>query len=187
MNDRAAAHAVAGHSFEAALNPRPARTFVGAGLGLFALAAGLGIAITGNFPWSPVIFATGLVFHFWPALTGSRPALRFDRDGFWLDGLGLIPWEAVEKAAWRSKQGHPRAPAQAAALMQVELACPFSLAVVRPDPGPPWRGLQSRIWRRFGDTDLVIMFSGLQDPPGDVRDAFESFLGRPTGPRGIVA
>lgn len=176
-------HAVAGHVFTARFDPRPARRFVGMGVGLFALAALLSLSFVRSFPVSPVLFAAALVFHFWPALNPTAPAVRFDRRGFWLDGLGLVLWEAVERAAWRVRAG----PRGEIALMQIDLACPLSLAVVEPATGGVWRKLQTRNWRKVGHTRLVVLFSGLEDSPADVRAAFESFLGHPTGPRGLIA
>lgn len=176
-----------GKVFISQFDPRPARAFVMAGIALFAL-AGLGtLALVKVVPLVPLICIAILVFHFAPALWPSRPAIELRNDGFRLDGLGLIPWEAIGAIAYveRALGKSGRRPL---ALLEVNLVADFALAIVRPDPGPIWRKLQVRHWRKMGDTHLTILVSGLSDGPRDIRNAFEVFLGYPiNGPRGLIA
>jgi hypothetical protein len=92
-----------GRTFETHFDPKPARAFVGAGLFLFSL-AGLGtILLARTIPYTPMAVSLILILHFLPALFPSKPAIQLRNDGFRLDGLGLIPWEAISHIAGREK------------------------------------------------------------------------------------
>ncbi|CAN1548688.1 hypothetical protein MCEMIH15_02072 [Caulobacteraceae bacterium] len=176
-----------GRVFISNFDSRPARAFVLAGIGLFGLAGLASLAFLRTIPILPLICMAALVFHFAPALWPHKSAIDMRNEGFRLDGLGLIPWEAIGKVSYNERQINQNAKARVVALLEIELVATFDLAIVRPDVGPPWRRLQARNWRKVGDSHLTILLSGLTDKPRDIRQAFEVFLGSPiTGPRGLV-
>ena len=177
-----------GRAFISSFDSRPARAFVLAGVGLFGIAGFASLALIRTIPIVPLICMAALVFHFAPALWPRKSAIDLKIDGFRLDGLGLIPWEAIGTVNYHERRINQDAKARLVALLEIELVASFDLAIVRPDAGPFWRRLQARNWRKVGDNHLTILLSGLTDSPRDIRQAFEVFLGYPiTGPRGLVA
>ncbi len=176
-----------GRVFISDFDSRPARAFVLAGIGLFGLAGFASLAFLKTIPLVPLLCMAALVFHFAPALWPRKSAIDLRNEGFRLDGLGLIPWEAIGKVSYNERQITQNAKIRIVALLEIELVATFDLAIVRPDAGPPWRRFQARNWRKVGDNRLTILLSGLTDGPRDIRNAFEVFLGSPiTGPRGLV-
>lgn len=177
-----------GRVFISDFDSRPARAFVLAGIGLFGLAGFASLALLRTVPLVPLLCMAALVFHFAPALWPRKSAVNLTADGFRLDGLGLIPWEAIGTVTYHERQINPNPNARVIALLEIELIATFNLAIVRPDTNPPWRRLQARNWRKVGESHLTILLSGLTDGPRDIRQAFEVFLGSPiTGPRGLTA
>ncbi len=179
---------VVGRSFTTQFDPRPAWAFVGAGLGLFGLAAMGTIALVKTIPLAPIGCVLALLFHFAPVLWPKKPAVDLGEDGFRLDGLGLIPWEAIGEIAYHEKPQTKAERKPKIALLEIDLIARFDLAIVRADDGPIWRRWQARHWRKLGDSHLTLLLTGLTDPPRDIRSAFEVFLGHAiTGPRGLIA
>lgn len=177
-----------GRAFSSGFDPRPARAFVLAGIGLFGLVGLASLAFLRTIPLVPLLCMAALVFHFAPALWPSKSAIDLKNEGFRLDGLGLIPWEAIGTVTYHERQINRNAKARLVALLEIELIATFDLAIVRPDAGPLWRRFQARNWRKVGQNHLTILLSGLTDSPRDIRLAFEVFLGYPIiGPRGLVA
>lgn len=177
-----------GRTFISEFDYRPARAFVLAGVGLFGLAGFASLALLKTIPIIPLLCIAALVFHFAPALWPSKAAIDLKNEGFRLDGLGLIPWEAIGTVTYHERQINQNGKGRVVALLEIELVATFDLAIVRPDQGPVWRRFQARNWRKVGDSHLTVLLSGLTDGPRDIRQAFEVFLGHSiTGPRGLVA
>jgi hypothetical protein len=177
-----------GRVFISSFDSRPARAFVLAGIGLFGLAGFASLAFLKTIPLVPLLCMAALVFHFASALWPRKSAIELRHEGFRLDGLGLIPWEAIGTVNYHERQINQNAKGRLIALLEIELVATFDLAIVRPDTGPPWRRLQARNWRKVGQSHLTVLLTGLTDSPRDIRQAFEVFLGNPiTGPRGLVA
>ncbi len=177
-----------GRVFISKFDCRPARAFVLAGIGLFGLAGFASLVFFRTVPMMPLLCMAGLVFHFAPALWPSKSAIDLRYEGFRLEGLGLIPWEAIGTINYHERQIDQNAKARFVGLLEIELVATFDLAIVRRDASPPWRRFQARNWRKAGESHLTILLSGLADSPRDIRLAFEVFLGFPiTGPRGLVA
>lgn len=164
-----------GRRFSSRINPRAAFRFLGAGLALFALAAGMSVSITGQIPWLTLLVAVLLVAHFWPFVRPTRPALEVDEEGLRLDGLGFILWEAVDRTSLRAG----RLDGQPLRVLEIALQAPLHIAVVRPDHGPPWRRLQAKLWRAVQDRYLLVDISHLEDPPQEICDAIAQLSGRP--------
>ena len=176
-----------GRSFSAWFDPRPARAFVTMGVLLFGTAGLATLALLRAMPMAPLFCIGALLFHFWPVLVPRKPSLYFSIAGFRIDGIGLIPWEAIVVASYVTRNS-TKPSGRPLILIEISLIAPLSLSVVRADDGPPWRRWQARNWRKVGDHMLVVLLSGLSDPPHDIRRAFETFHGKPiNGPRGLVA
>jgi hypothetical protein len=176
-----------GRVFITEFDSRPARAFVLAGIGLFGLVGLVSLTFLRTIPLVPLLCIAALVFHFAPALWPRKSAIDLRNEGFRLDGLGLIPWEAIGKVSYNERQINQNAKTRVVALLEIELIATFDLAIVRPDAGSPWQRLQARNWRKVGNNHLTILLSGLTDRPREIRQAFEVFLGSPIiGPRGLV-
>ncbi len=177
-----------GRSFISDFDYRPARAFVLAGIALFGLAGFASLVFLRTIPIVPLLCMAALVFHFAPTMWPRKAAIDLKNEGFRLDALGLIPWEAIGTISYHERQINQNAKGRVVALLEIELVATFDLAIVRPDGGPLWRRFQARNWRKVGDSHLTILLSGLTDAPRDIRQAFEVFLGYSiTGPRGLVA
>jgi hypothetical protein len=166
-----------GRRFVSRVNPRAAFRFLGAGMALFAMAAGLSMSVTRSVPWFTLLVAVLLVAHFWPVLRPARPALELDEEGLRLDGLGFILWEAVGRIGVRVGEADGRA----LSILEIDLQAPLAIAVVRPDAGPPWRRFQTRLWRAIGPQRLLVDITQLEDPAEDVRAAIAELSGRSVG------
>ncbi|GIU66063.1 hypothetical protein PsB1_0217 [Candidatus Phycosocius spiralis] len=128
-----------------------------------------------------------LLFHFAPVLKPSKPAIELCEDGFRLDGLGLIPWQAIGQITYLERPQARLMSLPKIAVLEIDLVARFSLVIVRPDHGPFWRRWQARHWRKLGDKHLTVLLSGLADPPREIRHAFEIFMDEAiSGPRGLI-
>jgi hypothetical protein len=161
-----------GRSFASRVRPDRAQRFVATGLVLFGAVGLLSWSVTQAVPLLPVLFAAFTIFHFWPALAASGPALQLEDRGIGVDGLGRVVWEGINKARIRHIS---RGPVKAH-LLEIDLVLPASSMLTGQAAG--LRRLQSRIGRVIGQQRLLIDLTDLEDPPEDVLAAMEYFLKR---------
>jgi hypothetical protein len=167
--------------FASRMRPDKARRFVLFALLLFTLIGLSSYSVTGFVPVMPFVFGAGTVFHFWPALSGGRPALSLSAGGLTVDGLGTLVWEGVSGARIRHIS---RGPVKLQ-LLEIDTVVPIVSLLTPESRAKGVRRLQTRISRITGPRQMIVDLTNLEDTSKDILVALEYFLQRRV--RGNVA
>ncbi len=93
----------------------------------------------------------GLAFHFVPFVSKRRPALHASGDGLLISGVGLLSWDAIQRAEIINKSVRTIRNAE----LHLTLSRPLAAALRSPDDGGWVRRLMVQI-ARLEDQTLII-------------------------------